>query len=456
MNPKRKYKNIQLVLTALILVMTFFIKEGRADTSAIEKRLEALEQEVAILKRQLELEKEENAKKKSETPIISASTKDGFSIKSPDDNFKLKIRGLLQTDARIFTDERKDIGTTDTFTVRRARPIFDGTVWHDFDFYVVPDFGAGSSQLVDGFIEYKYFPKAKLKAGKFKTPLGLERLQSDAVANFIESGLPSNLVPNRDIGIQLSGDILNETTNYAVAIVNGGVDGASVSDSDNNNDKDVVGRIFTHPFKNTDQDLLKGFGIGMAGSYGHKEGTSLPTYRSAGQASIFSYASGVSSDGPHVRLAPQLYYYRNSFGVLGEYVASEQKLVRTSGGVIRDKFKNKSWQVSGTYVLTGEFAGYKGVTPSKPFDLKQGQWGAFELAGRFEHLDIDDSVFDNGFANSSTSVSEANAWGVGLNWYLNRNLKWALDFEQTRFESGQTSSDRPTENTIFSRFQIAY
>lgn len=128
-------RSLRLVTAVTFLFLTLFPGISRAaDIDALEKRLNSLEQEVAVLKRQLELAKEDSDKKSTDTPIITASTKDGFSIKSPDDGFKLRIRGLIQADGRYFTDNQKDTGTTDTFLVRRARPIFEGTVGKNFDF----------------------------------------------------------------------------------------------------------------------------------------------------------------------------------------------------------------------------------------------------------------------------------------------------------------------------------
>jgi phosphate-selective porin OprO and OprP len=449
-----KYSLFAFILAAVVLPSPV-----SADTEAIEKRLQALEQEVAVLKRQLELEKEEQAKTSSETPIVSASVKDGFSIKSPDDQFKLKIRGLIQADGRFFTDNQKDNSTTDTFSVRRARLIFDGTVGKMFDFYIMPDFGSGQSTLVDGYGEFKFTPAYKLRGGKFKAPVGLERLQSDAVASFVEIGLPSNLLPNREVGFQLSGDVLGESTTYAVGIFNGTADLASSNgqDVDNNNDKDVAGRIFTHPFKNFGPEALKGFGLGAGGSYGHKEGSTLPTYKSAGQANIFSYAS-TSADGPHIRVTPQAYFYKGSLGLLGEYAVSEQKVVRgNAASPVRDRFSNEAWQIVGNYVLTGELASYKGITPRNNFDLEKGTWGAFEMVGRYGQLSLDNDIFNNGFANLGTSVSQANEWGVGLNWYPHKLVRLSLDYVQTEFEGGAAlAADRETENAILSRFQVAY
>jgi phosphate-selective porin OprO/OprP len=447
-------------LTILLVIGFVFVTPRSvwgADIDDMEKRLQALEQEVADLKQQLELAKEENTKKVQDAPIVTASSKDGFMIKAPDESYKLKIRGLIQADGRFFVQGKRS-GYTNTFLMRRVRPIFEGTVARDFDFYLVPDFAVGnvSPQLVDAFLEYKHFPQAKFKAGKFKEPVGLERLQNDAFSNFNEAGLPSNLVGNRDVGVQLSGDVIHEKVYYSIAGFDGTPDAGSV-DTDNNNDKDVAGRIFVQPFKGTDH-FLSGLGAGVGGSYGHKEDGSIPTYKSTGQVNIFTYnTTGVTADGPHVRFSPQFYFYRHALGLLGEYVSSQQQFARTAGSaLLKDKFRNYAWQLSGTYVLTGENASYKGVTPRVDFNPKEGKWGAFEVAARYERLNIDEDVFTQGFASLSSQISEAVAWGTGLNWYLSKNIRVSLDFERTEFNDGAVDDDRKAENAILSRFQLSY
>ena len=448
----------RLIWTAGALVI--LTQNVYADTASLEQRLADLEQQVAILKRQIELQKEDQKTKSQDAPVVTANAKDGFSIKSSDESFKLRVRGLVQADARIFTGNSKDLsGTTDSFLVRRARPIFEGTVGKYFDFYLIPDLANNSSSnslLVDAYTDFKINPAFKIRGGKFKAPLGLERLQSDAVANFIEAGLPSNLVPNRDVGFQVFGELAGDSVGYAVGIFNGGADLASVDTADVNNDKDLIGRVFVQPFKNHGPQSLKGLGVGVGGSYGHKEGGTTPTYRSPGQASVFSYsATGLVADGAHTRVSPQAYFYKGSLGILGEYVSSTQELSRGAG--IHDDFTNQSWQISGNYVLTGELASYKGVVPRNNFDLEKGTWGAFEVVGRYGQLKLDDKIFDEGFASLNSSISEEEAWGLGLNWYPNRNLRLSLDYEQTHFTRGAgAGEDRPTENIIFTRLQLAY
>src|SRR5947208_2767714 len=93
----------------------------------IEQRLDELEQEIRILKRQKELDQEQADQKAKETPILTAG-KEGFALKSADGNFQLRLRAHVQADARFFLDDEDNNGT-DTFLIRRARPIVEGTVF---------------------------------------------------------------------------------------------------------------------------------------------------------------------------------------------------------------------------------------------------------------------------------------------------------------------------------------
>ena len=69
-----------------------------------------------------------------------AGWKDGFFLESPSGDFKLKLRGYMQTQLRVFPNEGGDTGT-DSFFMRRVRPIVEGTVYKYFDFKIMPDFG---------------------------------------------------------------------------------------------------------------------------------------------------------------------------------------------------------------------------------------------------------------------------------------------------------------------------
>lgn len=421
--------------------------------------MEALDQKVRILERRWELDQEAVAAKAKDAPILGAG-KNGFFMKSADGNFQLRVRGYLQADGRIFADEQDHLGT-DTFLMRRIRPIFEGTVFKNFDFRIMPDFGAGTTVLQDAYIDARFWPEAKLRLGKYKPPLGLERLQSGSELLFVERGLPTNLVPNRDIGAQMHGDLLDGAVNYALGAFNG-VPDLGNGDGDTNDDKDFVGRVFAHPFKNTTFEPLQGLGIGFAGSYGKHAGTvaspNLPSYRTQGQNTFFRFRSDGTlagttvADGDETRYSPQGYYYWGPVGLLWEYVRTSQRVKRNTAHATLD---NDAWQVALSYVLTGENASYRMVTPAQPFDLAKGTWGAFEIAARYGELHVDKDAFPT-FANPASAARVGESWGIGLNWYLNRNFKFQLNYEQTDFTGGGAQGERPKEHAILSRFQISY
>ncbi|HEY5972659.1 MAG TPA: porin, partial [Pseudoxanthomonas sp.] len=226
--------------------------------------------------------------------------------------------------------------------------------------------------------------------------------------------------------------------------------------SNPDNEFEYAGRVFFEPFKNS-AGALSGLGFGLGASVGDTRGSGsnfLPRYRTPGQVQFFNYRSAVLADGERSRISPQGYFYRNSFGLLAEYIVSKQEL--DIGGVNED-LENKAWQATASYVLTGEDASYRGVVqPSNPFKPGEGGWGAFEVVGRYGVLGVDDDAFAL-FADPSVSASKAKAWTLGLNWYLTSNLKLVLNYLDTRFEGGAAAgADREDEKAIFSRLQVAF
>jgi phosphate-selective porin OprO/OprP len=137
-----------------------------------------------------------------------------------------------------------------------------------------------------------------------------------------------------------------------------------------------------------------------------------------------------------------------------EYVQSRTAVAL---GDVSDTIDNRAWQVAASWVLTGEDAGFRGVTPTKPFDpWGNGGWGAFELVARTDSLDIDNDAFDLGFASANSSVKRATGVGGGLNWYWNRNIKIMLDYYHTDFLKGQRggTGNRPAEDVVIGRVQL--
>ncbi|HXG29011.1 MAG TPA: porin [Nevskiales bacterium] len=439
-----------------------------------EARFEELEQKIKVLERKLEIQQEEAASKAKTAPVIKTGDK-GLSFETADGNYQFKLNGLFQGDGRFFLDngERKDL--EDTFLLRRVRPTLQGQLGKYVGFRLTPEFAGDSATVVDAYVDLKFSPAATLRVGKQKGPVGLERLQSGGAIVFAERAFPTELAPNRDIGFQLQGDVLDNRLNYAVGIYNGTADGRDSPTSDADNEHELGARVFLTPFVNNPGSALQGLGFGLGVSHGKKESevvgvqnSLLGRYRSPGQEQIFNYrnaaANFVTADGDHTRISPQFYYYRNSFGLIGEYITSEQALGKSNNAAIAEELKHKAWQLTASYVLTGEDNGFKGVAkPLNEFDLGKSGWGAFELAARVSKLEIDDKAFDGGadsFAERHVAVSEARSYGLGLNWYLNANTKLVFDYFNTSFKDGAgvaaAPEDRDDEKVFITRVQYQF
>jgi len=323
-------------------------------------RVDAIDQKLRILERNRELEQEN-----SRATAVAGAGEDGFFLRSADKSFQLKIGGYVHADSRWFYDNSSHLGV-DSFVLRRVRPVLQGTVFNHLDFRLMPDFAEGKFALQDAYIDVRYFQAAVLRVGKFKGPLGLERLQSANDLLFVERALPTNLVPNRDQGVEIWGDIAN--INYAAGVFNGATDGGSI-DTDVNNGKDVAARLFAAPFGKSPGNPLEGFGLGMAVSSGRQEGAVLPAFKTSGQAAFFSYNTNVLAQGRRLRYSPQAYFYYGPLGLIGEYVQSNQQLAKAA---TRREISNHAWQIAGSYFLTGEKNGYRHGSPRHKFEGTNG------------------------------------------------------------------------------------
>lgn len=468
---KKNFKGaFQLSLVALA-AGAFSAQSFAAESDA---SVQDLDQRVRILERQLEIQKEEADAKAKEAAVVTADSK-GFSIKNAKGDYELQFHSLIQADARFYNGD--SLGGTpgrlsDNFLLRRVEPTLSGSLGKYVGFLVTPEFGGNSPALLDFWGELRFDPAANVRAGRFKEPVGLENLQSSGALTFIERGLPTDLVPGRDIGLQVHGQLLSQTLSYAVGYFNGAADGGDATPPDTDNRHDLAARLFAEPFKNN-PGIVQNLGVGIAGTIGSVAGTAgsgagtaansaaiVSGYKTVGQNTFFSYRGATVAEGTRSHLSPQAYWYYNNYGVLAEYVISRQRLVN---GANAGSIKNQAYEVTASYVITGEDTGYKGVKPQSPFRLGADGWGAFEVAARTGGINIDSRAFagagTSSFADITSSAQVAREYGVAFNWYLNNNAKVAVNYEETRFDGGATAAqggNRQNERAILARLQVAF
>ncbi len=436
-----------------------------------DKKIQELEDAIKDLRkdtRQLQVTGEEQAKLK---PI--AGWDKGFFIQSPDGNNKLTAGGYVHFDGRYFTNDQNTVTggnlASDQFLFRRARLDLRGKFLKYYEFRFLPDFAGGQVVIQDAYLNVNYVPWARIQAGKYKEPFGIERLQSANAITFIERALPNNLVPNRDLGFMLWGQPFYGALEYELAVMDGVFDGQS-----NNNDigfgdnKTFVGRLFLTPLKDWQYQFARGFGFGIAGTYAERKGnlqnTLLAPYKTDAQQNFFSYVSSSSpttantvvANGPQWRISPQGTWYWGPAGLMWEWVQSNNSLKFNQQ---TENITANAWQAQFSYFVTGEENSYKPVSPLHDFDpwrFFDGAWGALQVAARYAQLSIEKDVYNLKLADPTKSARQAKSWAIGANWYLNPMIRLMLDFDRTTFTRGAKTGDRKPEDVIMSRVQFVF
>jgi len=170
----------------------------------------------------------------------------------------LQISGLIQTEYEGF--QQKTVNNT--FLLHRARFDIKGDINDAWSYEVYTEFAGVTPKLLDAYTTYKIADYLKFSAGQFKVPFSLESLIADSQLDFIDrsqvdnalAGRSTDVIGNqngRDIGFQASGSFakVNDAYlfDYSLGVFNGA--GYDVT-TDNNNHKDLAGRLAIHPITN--------------------------------------------------------------------------------------------------------------------------------------------------------------------------------------------------------------
>lgn len=453
-----------LVLSSILLLSAVHARSD--ELSELERRVSAQERELEAQRKELETLRREMGARSDADPAPRASA-GALSISSDDGRRVMRIHGLLQVQGRWFPDDVTP-ASADTVLLRRVRPTLEVELDDRYAFRLTADLSKGSSTLVDAYLAARLAPWGTVTVGKFKPPVGLERLQSVLDTRFAERALPTSLVPNRDVGVHFGGALSG--VQYAIGYFNGVPDGAS-SDSSEETDTDSEGdwaaRVFTIPFGDASNALIRGLGFGVGTTYGDVDGSvedaRLPSYRTPGQQIFFRYRSGPSAafaHGRRIRVAPQAYYYLGPLGVILEYTRVSQRVAQADGASLRLRtLHHDGWHIAASWFLTGEQASFKGFATGYESTRERLHTGVWELTARYHALDIDDDAFAGGesLADPESFASKATAAGVGVNWHVSESLKLTFDYERTRFDQGGPGGrDRDTETALFTQLTWSF
>ena len=143
--------------------------------------------------------------------------------------------------------------------------------------------------------------------------------------------------------------------------------------------------------------------------------------------------------------ARSAYEYGPEFGIRwrnfllqGEYI--RMGVDRTDGGAavqtpgleFSGGYAEAAWTITGEPRKYNASAGAFGSPmPARPFSLKDGGYGAFELVGRYSTVNLNDRVTPGRSAASTGGVygGTQDIYAVGVNWYPNEHLRFLLDYD---------------------------
>jgi len=382
---------------------------------------------------------------KKDVPLTAGWNGEHFFIKSPDGQFSISPYGYVNTDYRIYNG---DGVPSNTFVLRQARFGFQGNYGSHFDFALLIDAAATSGSVVrDVYLNVRVKPEFQIQAGQFKAPFAQETGIGDTSLDFVERGFQSMLYPSaatayRSPGVAIHGDISGGVMQYWVGAFNG--KGYAVANT--TNQPEVVGRLRFYPWRKTKNGWVKQFAFGGSVDFARSRGLSGDqSFNGTLPDGVYNFFPQFAINGDIQRYNGEFTYLKGPFSLRGEY--DQLDMDRTNVGALQagwlgfmslPTIRAKAWDLSTTYLLTGEKRPENGTprvkSPTFGPDTPGGQgrgWGAWELAFRFTGLHANEpgAGFQNNLTNGyvSTFNNHTNEYTVGLNWYPNYWVKYVFN-----------------------------
>ncbi|HEY8514321.1 MAG TPA: porin [Candidatus Binatia bacterium] len=386
--------------------------------------------------------------KKPSPDTLYARWKDGPRLETADKQFRFALIGRLQNDWAIVDSSRalSDELGIDEFQsgteFRRARIGFEAELYRDFGFKFEVDVASGDVAFKDVYFAVRNVPLVQnLRIGHFKEPFSLEQLTSSVNITFMERSLADVFAPERNTGIGIHPTYFDERLTWAVGA-----------------------------FRETDDT---GFGFGDEQNYDIATRiTGLPWYADDGAQLVhlgFSYAHSFRNDAElRFRQRPESHLAAR-FVDTGDFLANDLDRINPELAIVLGPASLQAeymrvfvdapasgdpafdgWYAYVSYFLTGERRAYKKssgafdrVRPKRNFGFgPDAGWGAFEVGARYSKIELDSGDVRGGNLGDTT---------VGLNWYLNPNMRVMANYVYSARTDGAGSA-----NIYQARFQVAW
>jgi phosphate-selective porin len=406
---------------------------------------------------------------KKDAPLTAGWNGEHFFIRSADGQFTISPYGYVDNDYRAY---KGDGAPADTFILRRARFGFQGSYGSHFDFALLTDAASTSGSVVrDVYLNVRIRPEFQFQAGQFKEPFGQEAGTGATNLDFVERGFQGMLYPSaasafRSPGAAIHGDIAGGVIQYWLGAFNG--KGYALANT--TNQPDVVGRLRFYLFRKTNSRWFKDFAFGGAIDRGRSRGLSGDqSFTSTLPDAAYSFFPQFAINGPVQRYNGEFTYIKSQLAIRGEYdqlnmsrngVGSEQ--VGGLGFISLPSIIAKAWDVSATYMLTGEKQPENGTPrvrhplfgPDTPGGKGRGL-GAWGVGFRFTGVQADEpganylSYFTPSYV--PTFDRHTDEFTFGLTWFPNYWVKYSVNLGIDQLKDPSTIGAIPQNYYVVSQ-----
>ena len=472
------------------------LKAIQAQIDSMQATIKSLQQQVEDAKAQASAAKSAAAEAGKSDLDLKVKWKGAPEFSSGDGKFKMKIRGRLETDYNHVDQDSRITGFPDVSgtELRRARLGVEGVIWYDWKYIVEVDFANDSVRMKDAYLQYQGFKIAdaplKLRIGNFKTPNTLEDETSD---RFVDTMERAAFINAWDIERQIGFGAFYNKEHFSLAAGIFGERFPSTADAPLfpgfTGDEDITfaARGTVAPINRETNGVPQVLHFGA----------SVRTRDRGDDQPFFQYGNGARGADLHLANAPVLTgrigeedtfwgleaaALWGPFSIQGEYGHLDVDLpggalipsnppgpgqLNTAAnpfiGIPDPSFDG--WYVTGSWF----FGGHKTYEDNGTFGRPKvdnpmfhgsGGWGALQLVGSYDVLNMSDTAFNNAggcrntrlypglgstgtapnqtlAANSIPLCGEMQTWIVGMNW-------WMTDYMRLMFQYSESDlSDYP-------------
>ena len=377
-----------------------------------------------------------DAQQRSQANDLRLYWKDGIRMETRDKKFKLKFGGRLMVDYGWIDGSgiEKDLGVDleDGVEIRRARLYVAGDWYKDLAFKLQFDFAGGDADMKDAYLKFKNVPwLGNVYVGHVKEPFSLEELPSSKYIPFLERALPNVFVPGRNVGVMAQNHAFNKRATWAAGVFRD-TDDFGNGQADGGNAYNLTARGTWVPlYEDKGRRVVH---LGTAFSLRHPEDP--VRYRQRPEAHFterFTDTGEFGAEWLHV-FGAEAAWVHGPFSLQGEYITVAVDAPEINNACFFGTY------VQASYFLTGENRVYdtktgvfKRVKPKRNF-REDGGLGAWEVAGRWSHLDLTDG-------QTASTARRMNNYTLGLNWHLNPNVRFMWNYIRSQVSGPGVSND---------------